>query len=112
MSIPENKPSEPDNTFLKKFSKPDRTMDRKKKRDLLDGYVFRDSHEVYLNQYTKMVCSLFESTSKPGMFRVEQRIGYNRVVYDGNFLFVVAETLKELGKSFVPADLRPKEGLS
>ena len=102
------KSSEPKSEFLQQIKKDTGKPPYKKKRDLLEGYTFRNSFEVQLNQYTKMVCSLYESSSKEGLFRVEQRIGYNRVIYDGNFLFVVAETLKELGDPFVPENLRPR----
>ena len=99
--------------FLQQSNNSAKKQQKKVKKDLLAGYKFKNSFEVHLNPYTKMVCTLFESESKPGLFRIEQRIGYNRIVYDGNFSFVVAETLKELGKPFVPENLRPKvEGSS
>lgn len=112
MSEENKNKTQPKNEFLKKFSKDNEKKNYKKKRDLLDGYKFKDSQEIPLTQYTKMVCTLYESESREGLYRVEMKIGYNRVVFDGNLLFVVAEYLKELGSSFVPADLRPKEGSS
>jgi len=104
------KASEPKSEFLKNFKSSANKPAYKKRKDLLEGYKFRNSYEVELNPYTKMVCSVYESESKEGLFRCELKIGYNRVIFDGNFLFVVAETLKELGDPFVPADLRPKGG--
>lgn len=102
------KSSEPTSEFLKDIKKDAGKPAYKKRKDLLDGYKFRNSFEVDLNPYTKMVCSLYESESKEGLFRCEQKIGYNRVIYDGNLIFVVAETLKELGDPFVPENLRPR----
>lgn len=113
MNENEHKPSEPTNELLKQYSKPQKQFTgNKKRKDLLDGFVWRNSFEVYLTPYTKMVLTLYESSSKSGMFRVEQKIGYNRVVYDGNLVAVIAETLKELGRPFVPVELKPKEGLT
>ena len=104
-----NKPNKPKSEFLQNFSKGNDRQSPRKKVDLLEGYAIVNSFEVQLTQYTKMVCSLHESKTRPGLFRTEQRINYSRIVYDGNLLFVVAETLKELGDSFVPPELRPKK---
>ncbi len=112
MSENNQKSSEPKSEFLQKFRKDAGKPPYKKRKDLLEGYKFRNSYEVELNPYTKMVCSLYESDSKEGLFRCELKIGYNRIIFDGNLLFVVAETLKELGEPFVPIDLRPKGGPS
>ncbi len=108
MSENNQKSSEPKSEFLKSIKKEAIKPAYKKRKDLLEGYKFRNSYEVELNPYTKMVCSLYESESKEGLFRTEQKIGYNRIIYDGNLLFVVAETLKELGDPFVPEKLRPR----
>lgn len=109
----DNKPNQPKSTFLKSFNKSNDKSQQRKKTDLLEGYKSVNSFEVQLTQYTKMVCSLYESKTRPGLYRTEQRINYSRIVYDGNLLFVVAETLRELGDAFVPQDLRPKkEGLN
>jgi len=107
MESESNKPTKPKNEFLNKVNNKQHTS--KKKRDILDGYEWRNSYEVILGPYAKMICTLYESGSRPGLFRTEQRIGYNRIVYDGNLLFVVAETLKELGDVIVPESLRPKK---
>lgn len=110
MNDTEQKPKVPENEFLKKVNqKVAGNRKEHKRRDLLEGYESVNNFEVQLNPYTKMVCTLYEHKEKKGIYKVEQRIGYNRIVYDGNFSFVVAETLRELTKTFVPADLKPQE---
>jgi len=107
------KPNVPRSEFLQNFNKNTDGQQGKKKRDLLEGFKLVNSFEVPLTQYTKMICSLYENEARPGVFRTEQKINYSKIVYDGNLLFVVAETLKELGEPFVPSELRPKkEGLN
>lgn len=110
MNEKENKSSEPTNELLKQYSKsPKQFNSNKKKKDLLEGFVYKDSYEVHLTPFTVMVLTLYESSTQSGTFRMEQKIGYNRVVYDGNLSFIVAETLRELTKDFVPKKLRPLE---
>lgn len=104
----QEKHNQPKSEFLRNYNKDSTKPQYKKKKDLLEGFKVRNSFEVQINPYTKMVCSVFESETKSGLYKTEQRIGFNRIVYDGNLLFVVAETLKELGDAFVPLELRPK----
>ena len=104
----ETKEPRKENEFLKKHNESMKNGIKRKKKDLLEGFAFKDGNQVALNQYITLDLSLYESKTTPGILKLEMKIAKSRLVFDAKMTAVIREAMKDLTDVYIPNSLKPQ----